>query len=206
MYALTVASKSSSTARKDAALKIMERMREHSPILVEQVRLSTVFVSLRLTAMIYQALLVSQELIRVAILWHEMWHEALDEAARLYFTEKNPEAMMETLDPLHELMEDGPMTKREVSFVHTFGRDLMDARQACNRYRQYGETRDLDRAWEIYYMVHTVVTRYETFLTKFQVHRKVEKQLNLSTLDLQYVSPSLLHARDLVLAVPGLSP
>ena len=37
-----------------------------------------------------------------------------------------------------------------------------------------------------------------------QVFKKVEKQLpQLTTLDLQYVSPSLLKARSLDLAVPG---
>jgi FKBP12-rapamycin complex-associated protein len=35
-------------------------------------------------SMTVQAQLVSKELIRVAILWHEMWHEALEEASRLY--------------------------------------------------------------------------------------------------------------------------
>ena len=36
-----------------------------------------------------QAMLVSEELIRVAILWHELWHEGLEEASRLYFGERN---------------------------------------------------------------------------------------------------------------------
>jgi phosphatidylinositol kinase/protein kinase (PI-3 family) len=52
-----------------------------------------------------QALLVSQELIRVAILWHEMWHEGLEEASRLCFTEKNPNGMIAVLEPLHDLLE-----------------------------------------------------------------------------------------------------
>ena len=34
-------------------------------------------------------MLVSEELIRVAILWHELWHEGLEEASRLYFGERN---------------------------------------------------------------------------------------------------------------------
>jgi len=39
-----------------------------------------------------------------------------------------------------------------------------------------------------------------------QVFKKVEKQLpQLTTLDLQYVSPELLKARNLDLAVPGIS-
>lgn len=37
IYPLTVASKSSSVARQNAAIAIMERMREHSPTIVSQV-------------------------------------------------------------------------------------------------------------------------------------------------------------------------
>ncbi|PCH36202.1 atypical/PIKK/FRAP protein kinase [Wolfiporia cocos MD-104 SS10] len=170
VYALTVASKSSSAARKNAALAIMDRMKEHSPAIVEQ------------------ALLVSHELIRVAILWHEMWHEGLEEASRLYFTDKDPEGMISFLAPLHDMLEAGPQTARETSFAQVFGRDLHEAREACKRWRVYGEQRDLDRAWEIYY----------------GVFKKIEKQLpSLTTLDLQFVSPELLKACDLELAVPG---
>lgn len=52
-----------------------------------------------------QALVVSHELIRVAILWHELWHEGLEEASRLYYTEKNPEGMIAALEPLHDMLE-----------------------------------------------------------------------------------------------------
>eukprot|EP00741_Cyanophora_paradoxa_P013830 tig00020710_g13350.t1 len=92
-----------------------------------------------------QALLVSQELIRVAILWHEMWHEGLEEASRLYFGDHNVEAM------------------------------LQDS--------------DLAQAWDLYY----------------HVFRRINKQLpQLTTLDLQLVSPKLFASRNLELAVPGL--
>lgn len=87
IYPLTVASKSSSAVRKKAALNIMDRMKEHSPVIVEQ------------------ALLVSHELIRVAILWHELWHEGLEEASRLYFTDHNPMGMIAFLEPLHDMLE-----------------------------------------------------------------------------------------------------
>lgn len=39
------------------------------------------------------------------MLWHELWHEYLEEASRLYFTEKNAEAMIDHLETLHQLME-----------------------------------------------------------------------------------------------------
>jgi FKBP12-rapamycin complex-associated protein len=87
VYSLTVASKSQSMSRKKSALSILDKMKMHSAVLVEQ------------------ALLVSQELIRVAILWHEMWHEGLEEASKLYFTDHNIEGMFATLQPLHYMME-----------------------------------------------------------------------------------------------------
>ena len=34
------------------------------------------------SALVQQAVMVSEELIRVAILWHEQWHEALEDASR----------------------------------------------------------------------------------------------------------------------------
>ncbi|KAF8074724.1 phosphatidylinositol 3-kinase [Lyophyllum atratum] len=170
IYPLTVASKSSSATRRNAALAIMERMREHSPTIVTQ------------------ALVVSRELIRIAILWHELWHEGLEEASRHFFTEKNPDGMIAALEPLHDMLEAGPTTARETSFTQVFGKELHEAREATRRWRTHGDTSELDKAWDIYY----------------NVFKKVEKQLpQLTTLDLQYVSPSLLKARNLDLAVPG---
>lgn len=48
IYPLTVASKSSSISRRDAALSIMERMRDHSATLVEQVCTLLVLVCYRI--------------------------------------------------------------------------------------------------------------------------------------------------------------
>jgi FKBP12-rapamycin complex-associated protein len=170
VYPLTVASKSQSVSRQRAALDVMDKMKVHSAVLVEQ------------------ADLVSHELIRVAILWHEQWHEGLEEASRLYFGDRNIEAMFATLEPLHELLERGPETLRETSFHQAFGRDLQEARSWCTKYKRTQETADLNAAWDLYY----------------QVFRKISRQLpQLTTLELQYVSPKLLAAKDLELAVPG---
>ncbi len=64
IYPLMVATKSQKEQRKDAAEMILSNMREHSCDLVQQ------------------AIMVSEELIRVAILWHEQWHEGLEDASR----------------------------------------------------------------------------------------------------------------------------
>ena len=85
---MTVASKSSSKVRSEGAAKIIARLREKHTKIVEQ------------------AILISHEIIRVAILWNELWHEGLEEASRIFFTEKNPEGMIAALEPLHQLMEE----------------------------------------------------------------------------------------------------
>lgn len=68
-----------------------------------------------------KAQLVSKELIRVAILWHEMWHEALEEASRLYFGEQNIEGMLKVLEPMHEMLDNGAIanntTTKEKAFI-----------------------------------------------------------------------------------------
>lgn len=54
----------------------------------------------------------------MAILWHETWHEALEEASRLYFGEHNIEGMLNVLEPLHaKLKEDGEKTIMEIAFI-----------------------------------------------------------------------------------------
>ncbi|XP_021189764.3 serine/threonine-protein kinase mTOR isoform X2 [Helicoverpa armigera] len=170
VYPLTVASKSSFIARKNAANQILKSMCTHSSNLVNQ------------------AAMISEELIRVAILWHEQWHEALEEASRLYFSENNVNAMFKTLEPLHAMLERGPQTLKEVSFSQAYGRDLNEAQEWCNRYKESGLVRDLNQAWDLYY----------------HVFRRISRQLpQLTSLELQYVSPRLLNCRDLELAVPG---
>ena len=64
MYPLLVATKSQSPSRRTAAFAVLEQIRQHNAALVEQ------------------AQLVSHELIRMAILWHEMWHEVSVELGR----------------------------------------------------------------------------------------------------------------------------
>ena len=74
--------------------------------------------SLCFVLMELDALQVSLELIRMAILWHEMWHEALEEASRQYFGDQNVEGMLATLLPLHKMMQEHePSTLKEISFA-----------------------------------------------------------------------------------------
>ncbi|KAI9726194.1 MAG: phosphatidylinositol kinase- protein kinase tor1 [Chrysothrix sp. TS-e1954] len=170
VYPLTVSIKSDTSRRSKMAADIMKTMQSHSPRLVEQ------------------ADLVSHELIRIAVLWHEQWHEGLEEASRLFFGEGDVEGMLNCLKPLHDLIDQGPQTLREISFVQTFGRELADARGWCDQYRQTADKGDLNQAWDVYY----------------GVFKKIAKQIvQITTVDLQYVSPKLKDVSDLELALPG---
>ncbi|XP_023553781.1 serine/threonine-protein kinase TOR [Cucurbita pepo subsp. pepo] len=174
MYPLLVACKSISNLRRAAAQEVVDKVRQHSGVLVDQ------------------AQLVSKELIRVAILWHETWHEALEEASRLYFGEHNIEGMLKVLEPLHEMLEDGAMknntTIKERAFIEAYRRELLEAYECCMKYKKTGKDAELTQAWDLYY----------------HVFRRIDKQLqSLTTLDLQSVSPELLECRNLELAVPG---
>ncbi|TPX74745.1 adenosylmethionine---8-amino-7-oxononanoate transaminase [Chytriomyces confervae] len=170
VYSLTVASKSQNEGRKSTAIAIMDRMRAQSSRLVEQV------------------LIVSEELIRVAILWQELWHEALEEASRYYYSESNIDGMFAVLEPLHKLLEKGPETLREISFHQAYGRYLLEALDWCNRYKVSNDLNDINQGWDLYYKVWLMNSQQLPHLT---------------TLDLRYVSPKLLAATDLDLAVPG---
>ncbi|OQR67589.1 serine/threonine-protein kinase mTOR-like [Tropilaelaps mercedesae] len=106
IYPLTVAHKSNAPARSHAANVVLSFMSDHWPNLVKQARL------------------VSHELIRVSILWHELWHEGLEEASRLYFGERNVQGMLDTLKPLHDLMARGPETLKETAFFQLTSLEL----------------------------------------------------------------------------------
>ncbi|KAI3733191.1 hypothetical protein L1987_64411 [Smallanthus sonchifolius] len=67
-----------------------------------------------------KAQLVSKELVRVAILWHDKWHEVLEEASRLYFGEHNIEGMLKVLEPAHETLEVGAMRNNTTINERTF--------------------------------------------------------------------------------------
>jgi FKBP12-rapamycin complex-associated protein len=70
-------------------------------------------------SLVEAALLVSKELIRVAILWHEMWHEGLNEASRLYFSNRDVEGMFKKLQPLHEMLDKVRATHTHTHHTHT---------------------------------------------------------------------------------------
>ncbi|KAG6793064.1 hypothetical protein POTOM_002248 [Populus tomentosa] len=178
MYPLLVACKSISNLRKAAAEEVVNKVRKHSGVLVDQ------------------AQLVSTELIRVAILWHEMWHEGLEEASRLYFGEHNIEGMLKVLEPLHKMLEEGAVkdnvTIKERAFIEAYRHELLEAWDCCMKYKRTVKEAELTQhGWP------TVSCGAYLALIKFFF-------LFIYILfDGKSVSPELVECRNLELAVPG---
>eukprot|EP01119_Soliformovum_irregulare_P019910 TRINITY_DN6394_c0_g1_i2.p1 TRINITY_DN6394_c0_g1~~TRINITY_DN6394_c0_g1_i2.p1 ORF type:complete len:736 (-),score=240.02 TRINITY_DN6394_c0_g1_i2:105-2312(-) len=168
VYPITVAAKSQSSTRVSAAMNVVEKLYKYNPALMEQ------------------AQLVSHELIRVSIIWHEMWYDGCVEASHLNFEEHNPEGMIATFKPLHEILEKGPETPTEQSFFTSYGKELQEAHEFTKRWERNRRSSDLNQAWDLY----------------SHVFRRLKKQLP-SSLDLQHDSPKLQAVRDLELAIPG---
>lgn len=136
-----------------------------------------------------EALLVSSELIRVAILWKERWYKSLDEASRQYYIEKNTDAMTITLQKLNEMLERGSETVSEHTFVRVFGKDLQKAWEATTEFLKTKKVGAINTAWDLYGHVFRTIKR--------QLSQDFEK------LHLKNVSPRLLAVSSLALSVPG---
>ncbi|PVU91733.1 hypothetical protein BB561_004248 [Smittium simulii] len=174
LFSLTVTSKSSLGQKQVAANSILEKLRDFYPTLVEQTEM------------------VSTELVRIAILWTEMWHESLEAASRMYFSVGDYKGMIAKLMPLHALLHKKPETLRELHFIQTYGRELREAEEWCIRFSETMSTNPnpnyLRHAWDVYY----------------SIFRKIEKALKqMNSLNLKNVSPKLLDCKSLELAIPG---
>jgi FKBP12-rapamycin complex-associated protein len=117
---------SSASASPDTGVFLAENiltlMRSHSDVLVEQ------------------TLLVSNELIRVSILWAEQWHEALEQAYRRYFFqgEAGADGAIAALQPLYAKLEAGAETENELAFVEAYANDLRNGMLYCNEFALRG--------------------------------------------------------------------
>lgn len=208
MYPLIVSRKSSSPARSLAANAVMDQLRQQHGRLLAQGRM------------------VSNELIRMAILWHEMWHEALEEASRLYFGEGNIPGMLQTLLPLHELMQPsheggGGGGGSATSLLSTGGSNVASINVSPLRLDTLGSgpTTPMELAFVHQYgadlrEAHSWCTKYQRSRRESDLHqawdlyyhvfKRICKQLpSLMSLDVARISPTLLHAQDLDTAVPG---
>lgn len=183
---ISVAMNTDNQQQRKMAVDIVKEMRKNRSQLVDE------------------ASMLSRELMRVAMTPHELWHDGLEKAAQEYMEFKDLEAMKTTLLGLHEAMNEssssnssgtvapastvGSQTFRDISFRQAYGRQLADAHCWLQQYCRSNEIIDLHQAWEIYQIVF----------------KRVKAQIaNLKKVELLHVSPALVAANSLILAVPG---
>ncbi|KAI7830142.1 armadillo-type protein [Kickxella alabastrina] len=162
MFSLYVAARGTHPKRSQAAKDVLAKLHDLAPELVEETEI------------------VSRELIRITLLFPEMWHDALDNASKYYFKQHDPEEMMRILKPLHERARN-PETLREYHFVQMFGTELATQSSTCPNTLA-------PQAWESYYVI-------------FRRINKLYPEPKILTL--KDTAPTLLQCRDMHLAVPG---
>ncbi|CAD2214805.1 FKBP12-rapamycin complex-associated protein [Angomonas deanei] len=158
IYPLTVAEKSPDATRRVMAERVLTGIRATNSQMVEG------------------ASLISNEMVRIAILWTEKWHAAIQQAAH---KPDNTKVIEQCFGNLYELL-DRPFTPNERNFEKTFGQTLRRAK-ACL------QDKLLDKAW--------------TFLK--QVYGQLTKMLSDRRLYMSDVSPTLDNVRESIVAVPG---
>ncbi|CAJ1023013.1 Domain of unknown function (DUF3385)/FAT domain/FKBP12-rapamycin binding domain/Phosphatidylinositol 3- and 4-kinase/FATC domain containing protein, putative [Leishmania lindenbergi] len=160
IYPLTVAEKSPDVVRRHMAERVIMGMRD----IPENDRI------------VREASLVSNEMVRIAILWTEKWHAAIQQAA---YKPSNADTIFSMLQPLYEEL-DRASTPSELNFERTFGHTLRHAKIAL-------EASKTDEAWGLLRQVYA------------QLRRGVlERRLYMSD-----VSPTLDGIQDSIVAVPG---
>ena len=135
IYSLSVSKKSKTSERKESAEAMLNKLKLTQGVLIEQ------------------ANMVSEELIRAAILLSEIWAEAIEDASRVYFGKYDGDLMINNLKDLHKRMEDPPETMNEINFYQGFSSDLEEAQLWTNVYQQTRNPSDMNQAWDIYFNV-----------------------------------------------------
>ena len=88
--------------------------------------------------------MVSNELIRAAILLSEIWTEAIEDASRVYFGKYDGDQMINNLKELHKRMEEPPETMNEINFYQGFASDLEEAQLWTKVFQQTKNTADMN--------------------------------------------------------------
>lgn len=158
IYPITVSEKSAEIVRKRMAEQILTGIRTKCDQLVKE------------------ASLISNELVRIAILWSERWHAQIQAAAH---KQDDAAEILRILQPLFDELDHGT-TPNEKNFEKSFGQTLKRAKTSLT-------SKALDQAWQLLKQVYSSVTKL-----------MAERKLVMSD-----VSPVLDNIHKSIVAIPG---
>ncbi|KAJ2722721.1 phosphatidylinositol kinase- protein kinase tor1 [Coemansia sp. Benny D115] len=173
LFSLYVVARGNHKERSCIAKEILKRLHDISPQIVEETEV------------------VSRELIRITLIFPEMWSAGLAQASAAYFEDNNIKEMMDILRPLH-IRAENPETLREYHFVQMFRVEISYAQNYLKQYFSSETNRHnpdyIKLAWEVY----------------THIYNKIKNtMLDFDTLDLTDTAPELLKCHGMSLAVPG---
>ncbi|KAJ2704475.1 phosphatidylinositol kinase- protein kinase tor1 [Coemansia sp. IMI 203386] len=173
LFPLYVAARGDNEDRVRVSKTVLASLHELSPELVEETEV------------------VSRELIRITLLSHEIWHDALEYTAKMYFELNNDEDIQGILMPLHEKLH-SPETFDEYYFLQAFGKTLAMAEQYMKKYfsarKGYRNVAYIHQAWKYYTVVYN------------ECLKETKRVMNML---LENTAPILLQCQDMHLAIPG---
>ncbi|RNC31639.1 target of rapamycin kinase (TOR) kinase 3 putative (TOR3), partial [Trypanosoma cruzi] len=151
---------------------------EKSPEAIRQLMAERVLKGIRVSngPMVGEASLISNEMVRIAILWAEKWHSHIQQAAG---KQNDVNAILRIFGPLFWELEN-PKTPNECAFEKTYGPTLRHAKAAL-------QNNTLDQAWS---------------LLK-QVYVQLNKSTGERRLLMGDLSPTLGGIKESIVAVPG---
>ncbi|KAJ2597973.1 phosphatidylinositol kinase- protein kinase tor1 [Coemansia sp. RSA 1721] len=173
LFPLYVAARGDNEDRVRVSKTVLASLHELSPEMVEETEV------------------VSRELIRITLLSHEIWHDALEYTAKMYFELNNDEDIQGILMPLHKKLH-SPETFDEHYFLQAFGKTLAMAEQYMKKYfsarKGYRNVAYIHQAWKYYTVVYN------------ECLKETKRVMNML---LENTAPILLQCRDMHLAIPG---
>lgn len=130
LYPLLVPYKSDNVERRTIASSLFDRLRLLFQKIVDGV------------------VLLSDELMRVAVSWHEIAQTHMDKASRAFFPGNDIDEMLRELLPIQEIVKKVPETFYEVSFLSQFGEHLQTADFWIENYKKNKDERALHQIWQ----------------------------------------------------------
>jgi FKBP12-rapamycin complex-associated protein len=170
LYSLMVPIKGETNERQRIASRIFEELQLQFPTIAAQM------------------MTVSDELIRSAVSWWELWHFALDEASRALMARQAYDEMVAILEEAHHATARPPETLLESVFMRQFGTQISTAHAFLGRYATTKREEYLHSAWQIYIVLFRAITPLLP---------------EISEVSLADAAPRLLEVRDLEIVVPG---
>jgi len=165
LYSLTVALREKQSGRKEAAVKILDDMKQNYQELIDE------------------AIIISDELCRTAITLKEQWSDAIREATRFY-QNRDFQTMLRILMPYHEAMRKAPETLSETAFHQAFKHELGEAEAWLSRFINTQDEYCVNHACDLYYSVFKKIQDKLSSFTTVSLENVAPKLLQIKNTNL----------------------